>query len=131
MTSVTVRRTTSLAPQECFAAITTWENHRVPLTSITRTPEGFTARTALGPVGFDDPMEIVVWEPPRSFELVKRGRVVLGRATVTIEPSATGSDIVWTEDLRIAGVPRALDPVVALATRAMVELILRRLLADG
>jgi len=115
--------------QDAFARVTDWERHRVPLTRITRTPEGFTARTAIGPLGFDDPMHVTTWDPPHRVDLQKQGRVVRGSATITVEPDGTGSAVTWDEDVSVIGVPRLLDPIVRRLLGLMVSTVLRRLLA--
>lgn len=112
-----------------FDRLTRWEEHSVPFTTIRRTPEGFTARTAWGPIGFDDPMEVVAFERPRFVRIEKRGRVVTGWAEIEVHPSGTGSEVRWTEYLRVRGVPGVLTPVVDRASERMLSGILRGLLA--
>ncbi|MFJ8013621.1 hypothetical protein [Streptomyces sp. NPDC096339] len=90
----------------------------------------------MGRVTFDDPMEVVLWHPPEDsgpglVRLEKLGRAVTGWAEIEIRPSpAGGSEILWTEFLRLRGLPRFLDPLVARAghrlfTRAMSRLLAR------
>jgi carbon monoxide dehydrogenase subunit G len=88
------------------------------------------ARTALGPFGFDDPMEIVRWEPPHLCEVRHLGRVVRGTGTFAVEPAGGGrSRFVWAEQLTVPGgrvgdlAFRLVRPVTALLLR----LALRRL----
>ena len=62
----------------------------------------FIARTGVGRVGFDDPMEIVEWQPPGAdgrgrCRLEKRGPVMLGWAELTVEPHGSGSRVTWRE----------------------------------
>ncbi|MGR4879995.1 hypothetical protein ACIPUC_11240 [Streptomyces sp. LARHCF249] len=60
---------------------------------------------------------------------MKRGRAVTGWAEIEVRPlPAGGSEIHWREDLRLRGLPRALDPVVALAGRLLFSRVLRALL---
>nr|WP_283251624.1 SRPBCC family protein [Aeromicrobium duanguangcaii] len=125
-----VRRRSQLAAPAAFARVTDWERHRVPLTTITATSDGFTARTGVGPVGFDDPMEITHWDPPRRVHLVKRGRVIRGSATITVDPEGSGSVVTWDEEVSVIGVPGFLDPVVRRLLGLMVSSVLRRLLRD-
>jgi len=108
--------------------VTDWRRHRVPLTRITVTDVGFTARTAVGPLGFDDPMEVTLWDPPRRVVLRKLGRVITGEATIEVVAEGTGSVVTWDEDVRVIGVPRLADPVLRVALRGMISLVLRRLL---
>ncbi|WP_286928943.1 MULTISPECIES: SRPBCC family protein [Aeromicrobium] len=129
MPRTVVRYTSHLDAVDAFARVTDWERHRVPLTTITITPEGFTARTAVGPVGFDDPMHVTRWEPPHRADLQKQGRVVRGSASITVEPSGSGSVVTWDEDVTVIGVPRLLDPVVRQLLRLMVSTVLRRLMS--
>lgn len=110
-----------------FAIVTDWERHRVPFTRIRTTDAGFTARTGIGPIGFDDPMEITHWDPPRRVELRKRGKIIRGDATIDVETSGSGSVVTWTEEVRVAGVPRWCDAVVARLLTGMISLVLRRL----
>lgn len=69
-----VERRVPLAPEEAWRRLTDWPAHgrQVPLTRtrvLTPGPNGagtrFTARTGVGPLSFDDPMEVVRWEPRR------------------------------------------------------------------
>ncbi len=129
MVSTRVRYDTRLPVSEAFAVVTAWERHRVPFTRISVTETGFIARTGPGPWGFDDPMEITCWDPPRRVDLDKRGRVILGSARIEVEPTTAGSVVTWTEDARIAGVPRWCDPVVRRLLAGMISLVLRRLFA--
>ncbi|MFJ8667587.1 SRPBCC family protein [Streptomyces sp. NPDC093600] len=133
-----IERTTALPASEAWRRLTDWAAHgaRVPLTRtrvLTPGPSGvgtrFVARTGLGRLAFDDPMEVVRWEPPPEHSgserpavclLEKRGRVVLGRARIEVYAGPSGgSRAVWTEELRVRGVPRALDPVLAFAGRRL------------
>ena len=58
---IEIVREVPLSQQEAFSRLTDWQRHGdvVPLTSVRLTDTGFVARTGLGPVGFDDPMEVV------------------------------------------------------------------------
>jgi len=123
-----VRYVTPLSRDAAFDAVTDWRRHRVPLTRITVTDVGFTARTAVGPLGFDDPMEVTLWDPPRRVVLRKLGRVITGEATIEVVAEGTGSVVTWDEDVRVIGVPRLADPVLRVALRGMISLVLRRLL---
>lgn len=128
MAMARVTHTTVLPVTEAFERVTDWSRHRVPLTRITVTPVGFTARTGIGSVGFDDPMEVTLWDPPRRVVLHKLGRVVRGDATITVRPSGSGSVVTWDEDVSVIGVPRLFDPILRRALAAMISLVLRRLL---
>lgn len=123
-----VRRPSVLSVSDAFTRVTDWERHRVPFTRITTTPAGFTARTAIGPLGFDDPMDVTRWEPPHRVDLEKRGRIIRGSATITVAPQGSGSTVTWDEDVSVMGVPRFLDPVTRRLLTLMVSTVLRRLL---
>ncbi|MFC5910594.1 SRPBCC family protein [Streptacidiphilus monticola] len=95
------------------------------------------ARTSLGPLGFDDPMEIVALTPPSPgrdglCRLEKRGRTVRGWAELRVADTpgaAPGSTATWVEDLHVRGIPTALDPVLAAASRLVFGRVLDALLA--
>ncbi|MCT4353868.1 SRPBCC family protein [Streptomyces sp. Je 1-79] len=127
-----VERRSALPVEEAWRRLTDFAAHGrlVPLTRtrvLSPGPTGvgtlFVARTGIGRLSFDDPMEVVSWEPPAPgrpgrYRLEKRGRVVLGRAVIEVHESPGGGALaVWEEELRVRGVPAALDPVLALAGR--------------
>ncbi|MEU5218709.1 SRPBCC family protein [Streptomyces sp. NPDC020807] len=132
MTLFRVERAAPRAPEETWARLTDWRAHgrQVPLTRttvLTPGPNGpgtrFTARTGIGPLAFDDPMEVVRWEPPEAggpgaCRLVKSGRLVRGWALVEVVAApGGGSRVVWTEELSVRGLPRLFDPLLARAGR--------------
>lgn len=134
---------TSLPAAEAWLRLTDWTRHgsEVPLTRTTvetapptRVGTRFTARTGVGRVTFDDPMEVTVWQPPTAgsagvVRLVKRGRVVLGWARIEVLPlEPAGAEVRWLEDLRVRGLGRLFDPVVAHAGRLLFGRALARLL---
>ena len=128
---------TPLPPVVAWRRVTDWAAHGrfVPLTTVTPVGPagpggGFLARTALGPLGFDDPMEIVDWRPPRFCRIEKRGRVVRGWAELTIAPRAAGSRVSWREEAMPAGLPAAAHPLADAAGRRLFSRVLRGLLAD-
>ncbi|KOG55386.1 SRPBCC family protein [Streptomyces varsoviensis] len=139
-----IERRSRLPVDEAWRRLTHWERHAVsvPLTRITVTtppPSGtgtrFTARTRLGPLALDDPMEVVRWQPPTGHgpgrcRLEKRGRAITGWAEIEVYGHGAGSRARWTEELRIRGVPRVFDPLTAWAGRLVFGRALRRLL-DG
>jgi hypothetical protein len=142
-----VARFTAVARTPASAArtwqlLTDWPAHGrwVPLTDVrVLTPQGrgvgarFTGRTGLGPVGFDDPMEVVEWREPAAgtaglVRLVKHGRVVLGGAEIEVEDTPGGGSVVrWTEDVQLAPVrlTRPFDGLVAVLGRRAFERALR------
>ncbi|MEU6882543.1 SRPBCC family protein [Streptomyces sp. NPDC046712] len=129
-----VERTSALPAEEVWRRLTDFRAHGrlVPLTRtrlLSPGPTGvgtrFVARTGIGRLAVDDPMEVVGWEPPApgrpgTCRLEKRGRVVLGRAVIEVYGTpGGGSRAVWVEELRVRGVPAVLDPVLALAGRRL------------
>ncbi|MFD9410552.1 SRPBCC family protein [Streptomyces sp. NPDC059989] len=144
MPAIRIVHRTRLPAPEAWLRLTDWERHgaQVPLTRTiiaTPPPTGvgtiFTARTGVGRITFDDPMEVTVWRPPAPdtpglVRLEKRGRAVTGWAEIEIRPlAADGSEVHWREDLRLRGLPRALDPAVAAAGRFLFGRAVARLLA--
>ncbi|GGY89623.1 SRPBCC family protein [Streptomyces nitrosporeus] len=139
-----IERFTPLPAAEAWRRVTDWERHgdAVPFTSVgvpTRPPGGvgtvLVARTGLGPLGFDDPMEVVRWTPPAVgragvCELVKRGSPVRGRASIDVRPTGAGSHVIWVEELRVRLLPRGADPLLAAAGRRVFGRVLDTLL-DG
>lgn len=137
-------RDTRLAPAAAWGRIVDWPQHArwVPLTTIevtTPPPAGlhtvFTARTSFGPIGFDDPMEVVEWRPagpdrPGHCRLEKRGRVMVGWAELTVQPHRLGSRVTWREDVRPARMPHPIAPLAAWLARILFARVLRGLLPD-
>lgn len=125
-----------------WARLTDWPAHGrwVPLTQVrtlTARPDGvgarFLARTGLGPLGFDDPMEVTEWLPPggeRPGRCVVRklGRVIRGTAAFDVAAVDGGRTlVVWEEDVDITPV-RLTRPLTALAAplgRASIAAVLR------
>ncbi|MFE0649428.1 SRPBCC family protein [Streptomyces sp. NPDC059534] len=133
MTLFRIERTVPLGPEEAWRRLTDWpaHGHQVPLTRtrvLTPGPNGagtrFTARTGIGRLSFDDPMEVVRWEPPApgspgACRLAKSGRLVLGWALVEVVEAPAGCRVVWTEELAVRGLPRLFDPVLGRAGRLL------------
>jgi len=132
MARIEIVRSVRLAPEEAWARLTDWERHGdvVPLTRVVVTADGFTARTGLGPVGVDDPMEVVVWRPPYLCRIEKRGRWVLGWAELSVAPTTRGSLVTWREEIRVRGVPRAADRLTRTLARALFARTVDGLLRD-
>jgi hypothetical protein len=136
-------------PDRVWARLVDWPSHArwAPMTTVrvlTERPDGvgarFVARTGVGPLGFDDPMEVVAWQPPTAgspgrCEIRKYGRVVLGSAHFDVSPSPSasqGSSVRWSEDVEVAPVrlTRPLSPVLALAGRVLFTRVLRQMAAE-
>ncbi|MFI1970659.1 Immediate-early protein 2 [Streptomyces cinnamoneus] len=145
MTPFLVGRRSRLPVGETWSRLTDWERHaaHVPLTRIvvaTPSPTGvgtrFVARTGIGPVAYEDPMEVVRWEPPAGdggaghCRLEKRGRVVSGWAELEVTPRGAGAWVVWREDLRVERLPRLFDAPTAFGGRWLFGRVVERLLAD-
>ncbi|MFJ2817362.1 SRPBCC family protein [Streptomyces sp. NPDC087294] len=138
-----VERTVALPLGEAWRRVTCWARHGevVPVTRVrvvTPGPTGegtvFVARSGLGPLAFDDPMEVTVWVPPTEetpgrCRVEKRGRVLTGWAELEVRPGPGGrSRVVWREDLTVRFVPALFDPVLARASRWIFGRAVNRLL---
>jgi hypothetical protein len=138
MPAFTVTTQTSLPPASAWTRLVDWSRHaaHVPLTTIAVQPgepgvgATFVARTALGRVGFDDPMEVVAWDPPRFCRIEKRGRVMLGWAELSVTAAGTGSTVTWREEAVPARLPRFARPLADAAGRRLFTRVLRGLLSD-
>lgn len=121
MTSFDIVRCTPLSTEAAWSRLTDWGRHSkfIPLTSVrlstpTGTGASFVARTSIGPFGFDDPMEVTVWQPPNGAapglcRIVKRGAVVRGWAQLTVAPAPDGTLVHWHEEARVAVLGRIAD----------------------
>ncbi|MFD5010848.1 SRPBCC family protein [Streptomyces chartreusis] len=143
MANFSLERTVPLPLPEAWRRLTEWPRHAevVPLTRIRVTTPGpthegtrFVARSGLGPLSFDDPMEVTVWQPPSDdtpgrCRLEKRGRVMRGWAEIEVRPGPGGrARVVWREELRVRFVPGALDAVVERTARFVFGRAVNRLL---
>jgi len=115
--------------------VTDWPAHGrwIPFTRVTVDPDSpvaegvgtrFTGRSAVGPVGFDDPMTVTEWSPPAGTgggrcRVVKRGRWLAGWAEIEVRPAPGGCRLVWVEEVRPRWTPALADPVVALLGRQL------------
>jgi len=138
-----LERTAPLTLAEAWRRLTEWPRHGevVPLTRVavvTPPPTGegtvVVARSGLGPLAFDDRMEVTVWRPPTDDEpgmcrLEKRGRVVQGWAEIEVRPGPGGrSRVVWREELGVRWLPGVFDPVLERAARFVFGRAVNRLL---
>ena len=102
----TLTRESTLSPAELWQRLAALDDHAdsVPLTTTIADPGApapgwrFTARTALGPLRFDDSMFVEEWEPPRRWRVRKTG-FLKGWAEAVVTPAAGGSRLTWTEEL--------------------------------
>ncbi|MGY1496485.1 SRPBCC family protein [Streptomyces sp. QTS52] len=146
MVNFLLERTVPLPLDEAWRRLTEWPRHAsvVPLTRVTvltapPTHEGtvFVARSGIGPLAFDDRMEVTVWRPPTVdapglCRLEKRGRVVLGWAEIEVRPGPGGrSRVIWREELRVRVLPSLFDRPLAGASRYVFGRAVNRLLRMG
>ncbi|MET8243927.1 SRPBCC family protein [Streptomyces sp. NPDC005202] len=143
MVDFLLQRTPPLSLDEAWRRLTQWPRHAdvVPLTRITvvtpaPTREGtrFVARSGVGPLAFDDPMEVTVWRPPTDGEaglcrLEKQGRVVRGWAEIEVRPGPGGrTRVLWREELRVRCLPALFDPLLERTARSVFGRAVNRLL---
>lgn len=131
MAQIEIVREVRLTPADAWARLTAWERHGefVPLTRIALTPNGFDAFTGIGRVGFHDPMEIVAWRDDAFCRLEKRGRLVTGWAELSVDPTPTGSRVVWREDIHVKGMPRFMDGITRASSDKLFSRVIDGLLA--
>ena len=100
------------APTDVWAYLTSWrrQGEWIPLTDVVpldgagdRVGARVVARTGVGRIGFDDPMTVTDWEPPRHLGVRHTGRVVRGEATALVEPVGTATRLTWSERLEVPG----------------------------
>ena len=129
--------------QDAWDRLVDWPAHAryVPFTDIRVTTPGpngvgtvFVARTHVGRLGFDDPMEVVSWQPPVDgapgrARIEKRGTVMTGWAELTVEPRGSGSRATWREDIDVARLPGFAAGPTRLSSRLLFGRVLRKLLA--
>jgi hypothetical protein len=129
-----------------WALVTDWPAHGrwIPFTRVSIDPDSpdssglgtrFTGRSALGPVGFDDAMTVTGWQPPEgdrpgTCRVVKRGAWLAGWAEIEVRPAATGTELIWTEDVRPRWTPRWADPVVSRVGKVLFDRTLRSIAAE-
>lgn len=134
---VSVSRFLRAAPETAFAAVLDWtgQGRWIPLTAtrvVDPTPavgQRVVARTGLGPLAFDDPMTVTLWDPPRRCEVLHTGRVVRGTGAFIVESAPGGSRFIWEERVVVPGGPLAplIWPLGRLVTRASLAWAQRRL----
>lgn len=113
-------------------------NRHIPFTRVTPSVAAdelspgsrFVGRTAVGPLGFDDPMRIesLTFEPAAA-TIVKRGRVIRGDIRVTATPSPTGSAVRWEQSVHLPWLPGFLQTTAARVLSSGYRRVLVRLLA--
>ena len=143
MVTFFLERTAPLPPDEAWRRLTEWHRHgdAVPLTRVTvatppptRRGTVVVARTGIGPLTFDDRMEVTVWQPPTDdapglCRLDKRGRLVRGWAEIEVRPGPGGrARVLWREELRVRPLPRLFDGLLARSGRYVFGRAVNRLL---
>ncbi|MEU3253559.1 SRPBCC family protein [Streptomyces sp. NPDC006997] len=143
MVTFHLERTAPLPAPESWRRLTDWPRHgaAVPLTRVTvetapptRPGTVFVARSGVGPLAFDDRMEVVLWQPPADdaagrCRLEKRGRVVRGWAEIEVRPRPDGGSlVVWREEIGVRLLPGAADPLLRGASRVVFGRAVERLL---
>jgi carbon monoxide dehydrogenase subunit G len=134
-----------------WAALVDWPRHGawVPLTTVrtlSPSPAGvgarFVGRTAIGPLGFDDVMKVVVWQPPDGArpgfcEVAKVGRLLQGMAAFEVVASEGAGErarsrVSWTEDIHVAPVwlTRPFGPLIALISGLGLSRVLAAMVRD-
>jgi len=74
-------------------------------------------------------MQIVASNEPSFCRLEKRGRLVKGWAELSVEPQGDGSRVTWREEIKVRGVPRALDGLTRRASTRLFSRVIDGLLA--
>jgi carbon monoxide dehydrogenase subunit G len=144
----TVHREVAAPADQVWRLLVDWPAHGrwVPLTQVRVTSAGepglgttFVGRTGVGPVGFDDPMTVTLWQPPADGRegrcaVRKTGRVVLGAADLTVRPLGDRRCAVrWTETADVAGLRRIplMGRVSALVGAVAFRRVLGRMAAEA
>ncbi|MEO7260311.1 MAG: SRPBCC family protein [Jatrophihabitantaceae bacterium] len=132
------------AAEAVWALVTDWpaQSRWIPLTAVTvddhspaRSGLGtrFTGRTRLGPIRFDDPMEVTEWRPaaagaPGRCRIRKLGPWLTGWAEIEVSPAPGGARVSWAEDIRARWVPRFADRLLSPVTAALGSAVFGRAL---
>lgn len=112
MTATIVLTVDVAAPAEdTWAGATDWANQGAWMLGTTVRPTRLDGRgvggaieafTGIGRLGFVDPMQITVWEPPARCHVLHKGRLVRGTGAFEVERrGAAASRFVWREDLEL------------------------------
>lgn len=123
---------TAVPPAEAWERLWDLDAHtrHIPLTHVALDPParelaegaGFTGRTGIGRIAFDDSMRVLAWSPPSEGEggcalVVKTGRVVGGRIEVRVDPLRSGARVRWRQEVRLPWLPARLRLLEGLAAR--------------
>jgi hypothetical protein len=145
---IAIRTTVAMpaAARAAWALLTDWSAHSrwVPATTVTVVEDTggvgtrFVGRSHLGPLGFDDPMTVTLFEPPTSeapgrCEIIKTGRVITGTAGFTVTSTGPStSEVTWWEDIEVTppSLTRWAGPLLARAGTASFARVLRAAAAE-
>ncbi len=143
---IIVRGTTRASVDDAWALITDWpaQSRWIALTQVfvVHQADGvgtrFRGRTRVGPIQFDDPMEVTIWEPPvdgrrGSCKVQKFGPWILGTAEIDVGSSgadANRTTVTWKETVRLRGVPPVLNPVVRAMGGILFRMTMRKAIAE-
>ncbi|HEX8081690.1 MAG TPA: SRPBCC family protein [Jatrophihabitans sp.] len=150
MARIRTELTIDAPAQEVWALVTDWpaQSRWIPLTTVAldrHSPAGsglgvrFTGRSQLGPIGFDDPMEVTEWQPvtegaPGHCRIRKLGPWLTGGAEIDVRPAGAGTLVTWSEDVRLRWMPRFADrllgPVIGALGSALFGRTLRKMAAE-
>ncbi|HSP60475.1 MAG TPA: hypothetical protein VLO09_05390 [Ornithinimicrobium sp.] len=126
------------SPQDVWTRLWDLERHTraVPLTLVrgAAPQQGvtFVARTSVGPLGFDDVMQVRVWDPPHRAVVVKVGRVLGGTIEARLTTDGGGrTRLHWRQEVAATGVPDVLARLAVPAVAAGYRRALRQITAAG
>lgn len=142
--SFTVTFDSPLAPDAALARILDLRQHDriIPFTGLAprmaadqlRPGSEFVARTAIGPVGFDDRMRVEAItlgadQPEASAVISKHGRAIRGTIRLAITPTPTGSHVRWLQTVQLPWLPRFAQAPAVRIIRLGYRRVLSQLLA--
>lgn len=143
---IIVRGTTQASVVDAWALITDWpaQSRWIALTQVFEVHQAdgvgtrFTGRTQVGPIRFDDPMEVVIWEPPdrsgRGYCKVRKfGPWILGTAEIEVRPDSGDqghTSVTWKETVRVRGVPARFNPLVRAMGGVLFRMAMRRAITE-
>ncbi len=122
--------------ERTWQALIDWRGHAtwIPRTTV-RILQGdggvgtsFVARSGIGPLAFDDTMDVTLLDgATRTAAVRKTGPLLTGTAGFTVSERGAASRIHWHEDVHVPGVPSLLAPALAVGGRVMFRIAIRRL----
>lgn len=144
--SCTIRHRVSVGVDQAWQRLCSLERHTaaIPFTTLTSSggeshlAEGmaFTARTVIGPLGFDDRMVVEELTAPNGQQpghlvIRKLGRWLGGRTEATIAADAAGGcRVTWVQDISSPLLPQWLKPLGAVVTRFSYRAGVRRIIGS-